>query len=602
MELVEEALLLDNDDPPAVVDATPEAAPAAPRWRRDLLLLLGYVLLSLVHWRALFPHFGTHALGGAAGDPGLFIWFLNWTPYALTHGINPFHTNFIDAPIGVSTMWNTSVIGLGALFAPVTLAFGPIATFNVACILGPPLSAWTASFWLRRYADRLPAALGGLLFGFSPFVLGQSRAGHLMFTWFVLVPVILMLAEDLLWRAPRPLWPQAPLLGVVVAMQFLISTETLLIVSLLCGAVALVLALRHPRAARERLRVLVPAGALAVGIALLLCAWPLYETFGGDREIKEPVQRLGALGGSPAMLVAPSPRLAVPRALGAAGAPHRHRERHVHRRAAAAAARGGHGAARAAPGVLIAAGTIVVTAALQIYGTHWNIAGLRVRSPQSLLQDTIALTQHILPGRFAIAMWLAIAWLFAVALDTAMKHRRTGNWQAGVVVVAVACLIPLLPANQAPVRAPDPVPALFATSLRNTIPNGATVMLAPMATVGDNAPQWWQIEAKMRFRQVGGYALHTFGPDGKPSYYPYPKMLRRLFMINFYTGRPYERPVSRAQLATARRELKKTHASLFLVGPSPTGTARHLRLAELLLRRPPDRTVGGVAVWDLPAS
>ena len=405
-----------------------------------------------------------------------------------------------------------------------------------------------------------------------------------MFTWFVLVPVILMLAEDLLWRAPRPLWPQAPLLGVVVAMQFLISTETLLIVSLLCGAVALVLALRHPRAARERLRVLVPAGALAVGIALLLCAWPLYETFGGDREIKEPVQRLGALGGSPAMLVTPSRVLLF----------HAHWVPQAHLTGiengmyigvplllllAAATV-----LLVRRPGVLIAAGTIVVTAALQIYGTHWNIAGLRVRSPQSLLQDTIALTQHILPGRFAIAMWLAIAWLFAVALDTAMK-RAHGNWQAGVVVVAVACLIPLLPANQAPVRAPDPVPALFATSLRNTIPNGATVMLAPMATVGDNAPQWWQIEAKMRFRQVGGYTLHTFGPDGKPSYYPYPKMLRRLFMINFYTGRPYERPVSRAQLATARRELKKTHASLFLVGPSPTGTARHLRLAELLLRR-----------------
>ena len=146
-------------------------------------------------------------------------------------------------------MWNTSVIGLGVLFAPVTLAFGPIATFNIACILGPPLSAWTASFWLRRYVAVVPASVGGLLFGFSPFVLGQSRSGHVMFTWLVLVPVILMLTEDLLWRAPRPLWPQAPLLGVVVAVQFLISTETLLIVSLLCGAVAITLALRHPRAA-----------------------------------------------------------------------------------------------------------------------------------------------------------------------------------------------------------------------------------------------------------------------------------------------------------------------------------------------------------------
>ena len=36
-----------------------------------------------------------------------------------------------------------------------------------------------------------------------------------------------------------------------------------------------------------------------------------------------------------------------------------------------------------------------------------------------------------------------------------------------------------------------------------------------------------------------------------------------------------------------------------MVGPSPTGTERHLELAELLLKRPPDRNVGGVAIWDL---
>ena len=258
-------MLLDIDDPPVIADAEAPVEPAARHWRGDLLLLLGYVAASLVFWRQVLPHLGTHALGGAALDPGLFVWFLNWTPYAILHGLDPFRTTFIDAPIGVSAMWNTSVLGLGVLFAPVTLVFGPIASFNLVCILGPPLSAWTASFWLRRYVSPLPAALGGLLFGFSPFVIAQSRAGHLMFTWLVLVPVILMLAEDLLWRVPRPIWPQAPLLGLVIAAQLLISSETLLIVSMLCVGVALALALRHPHAARQRLGALVPAAAVTVG-------------------------------------------------------------------------------------------------------------------------------------------------------------------------------------------------------------------------------------------------------------------------------------------------------------------------------------------------
>jgi hypothetical protein len=595
-------VLLENDDAAALVETAPDGEPAPHHWRRDLLLLLGYVTASLVFWRSLLPHLATHTLGSGTLDPGLFIWFLNWTPYAITHGLSPFHTTYIDAPIGISAMWNTSVISLGVLFAPVTLAFGPIVTFNLACILGPPLSAWTASFWLRRYVDSLPAALGGLLFGFSPFVLAQSRAGHLMFTWLVLVPVILMLAEDILWRAARPIWPQAPLLGLVIALQLLISSETLLIVSMLCVGVAVALALRHPHAARRRLHVLLPAGAVTLGVAVVLCAWPLVEIFGGGREIAQPVQRLGAHGGSLAMLVGPSRALL----LHAGRGPHAHltmteNGMYIGLPLIAVLAVATMLLARARRrGVLIAAAIVTVAVALQLYGSHWHLGGIEVRSPLGFLQDRVALTRDILPGRFAIAMWIAIVWLFAVALDQAMK-RAHGTWRAVSVVVAVACLIPLIPSNQEPTNAPDPIPTLFTTSLRETIPKGATVMIAPMATVGDNAAQLWQIKAKMRFRQVGGYALHTIEPNGSPSYYPYPKMLRRLFMINFFTGEPYARKVTSANLDTARRELRETHATLFMVGPSPTGTRRHLELAEQLLGRPPDRKLGGVAIWNLPA-
>jgi hypothetical protein len=170
--------------------------------------------------------------------------------------------------------------------------------------------------------------------------------------------------------------------------------------------------------------------------------------------------------------------------------------------------------------VVIAAGTIVIAALLQLGGRRLVIGGVHVRAPLGLLQDGVALTRDILPGRFAIAMWIPIAWLFAVAIDEALRRAR-GNWRLATFALAIVCLVPLLPANQAPINAPDPIPKLFTTSLRNTIPKGSTVMLAPMATVGYNAAQLWQIEAKMRFRQVGGYALHAIGPDGSPSYYPY---------------------------------------------------------------------------------
>src|SRR5207253_2850314 len=131
------------------------------------------------------------------------------------------------------------------------------------CILGPPLSAWTAWLWLRRHVHDGPAAAGGLVFGFSRFVIGQSHSGHLMFTWLFLLPVILMLVEDLLWRSPRPLWPRAPLLGLAVALQFLIGSEALLILSLGVAGMVLLLALSNRQIARRRLRVMVPAAAAA---------------------------------------------------------------------------------------------------------------------------------------------------------------------------------------------------------------------------------------------------------------------------------------------------------------------------------------------------
>ena len=49
------------------------------------------------------------------------------------------------------------------------------------------------------------------------------------------------------------------------------------------------------------------------------------------------------------------------------------------------------------------------------------------------------MTRNILPGRFAILMWLAIAWLLAVALDTAMTciPRR---WTIAAPAVAIVCV------------------------------------------------------------------------------------------------------------------------------------------------------------------
>src|ERR1700681_4935052 len=58
--------------------------------RRSFGLLGAYLLASLWLWRSLLPHLATHALGGGTLDPGIFIWWMRWIPFAIAHGMNPF--------------------------------------------------------------------------------------------------------------------------------------------------------------------------------------------------------------------------------------------------------------------------------------------------------------------------------------------------------------------------------------------------------------------------------------------------------------------------------------------------------------------------------
>src|SRR5487761_2308097 len=60
------------------------------------------------------------------GDPPQMTWFLDWFPYAVSHGLNVFHTNFIDYPVGVNLANNTSVPLLGLIASPITLTLGPV--------------------------------------------------------------------------------------------------------------------------------------------------------------------------------------------------------------------------------------------------------------------------------------------------------------------------------------------------------------------------------------------------------------------------------------------------------------------------------------------
>lgn len=187
---------------------TPRRHRAGAAWSGGVFLAA--VVGTVIVYRHLWADPVHRTLAGHINDPMQMMWFLKWVPWQLLHGHNPFTTDALFYPRGVSLTWNTAVPTLGVLAAPLTLTVGPALSFAVLLTLGPALTSLTGFWWLRRHTTRYaPAALGGFVIGFSPFIAGHLL-GHLNLVFAVLIPIVLMLVEDLLWRAlarpdgPRP--------------------------------------------------------------------------------------------------------------------------------------------------------------------------------------------------------------------------------------------------------------------------------------------------------------------------------------------------------------------------------------------------------------
>ena len=162
---------------------------------------LVYLALSAVANGSAWTHGVAHTLQPSGGnDVAEEIWFLAQTPWVLLHGHNPFVNDWLNAPVGVNLMDNTTMPLLGILAFPVTFFFGPIATFNVLIDLAIFASAMSFFVMARRFVGWWPAAfVGGLAYGFSPFTAATANA-HL-FLLFQAVPPLVILCVDCFFRS-----------------------------------------------------------------------------------------------------------------------------------------------------------------------------------------------------------------------------------------------------------------------------------------------------------------------------------------------------------------------------------------------------------------
>jgi hypothetical protein len=187
-------------------------------------LLLYAAFAALWIGRGVLAHPTTTVLGDTGRDKTILMWSFLWWPHALAHGHDPLSANVIWAPHGVDLAWVTSSPALSFALAPFSETLGAVFAYNVGALAAPPLAAWTTFLLARRLTGSFSASLvAGFLFGFSPYVIGQS-VGHLNLSFVCLVPLAGLLAVRF-FEGSLGRWRFTTLFALVLVLQFGISTE-----------------------------------------------------------------------------------------------------------------------------------------------------------------------------------------------------------------------------------------------------------------------------------------------------------------------------------------------------------------------------------------
>jgi hypothetical protein len=494
--------------------------------------LLGALAVTLWLWRD--P--ATRTVLGNPNDADQLAWFLRYDAAAIAHGHLPaLVTTAMNAPQGVSVMWNTFMLLPGALLTPVTLLLGPQTALTVFMTAGFAGSALAMFFVLRRWDVSGPAAvLGGAVYGFSPAVL-HSAIGHYDLQFAVLPPLIIHVGLRL--ATGRTSAVRGGLgLGLLVTAQLFI-TEEILAVTAIAGAVLLaVLAASRPRAVPGAVRRVAAGLVVAAGVTAVIAGYPLWvQFFGPLRQHGSPFM-LDYFKSDLSSFVVPSSYQLFHTA-GSAAAAARYQGQLPEYLGylgwpllvvlvLAAIACWRRLPARAAAVACLVLGVFSLGGTL-LFGGHHHPA---IKLPWYWLQG-LPLLESALPDRFSLVADGAAAALLAFAVDAAVPvfaafaarcPRRLGlpwlavGWRPVAVVMAAAVLavLPIVP-KPLPVAAATPVPAGWSAAFAALrLPPTASVLVVPVPMSTFTEPLRWQADTGEPRSLVGGYFMGP-GPHGR---------------------------------------------------------------------------------------
>jgi hypothetical protein len=221
----------------------------------------------------------------SSNDEILFEWMLAHAAHAVAHLENPLFSTSLNAPTGFNLMANTSVLGLGIPLAPVTWLFGPHVSFllAVAVGLGGTAIGWYLVLSRLVVSSRIAAVVGGALCGFAPGIVSQS-SGHLHMSTQWMVPAIVWFFVRL--REPGHTLRRGIGLGLCVTYQVFLGEEVLLLTALGLASFTVLYLICKPAEFRASWRPFVRGLGLAVAVAAVLLAYPLWFQFLGPQHYR----------------------------------------------------------------------------------------------------------------------------------------------------------------------------------------------------------------------------------------------------------------------------------------------------------------------------
>ncbi len=585
-----------------------------------MLVIGAYLVIGIAAYWPVLPGI-SGKIFSVDGDFSQSVWFIGWASHALTHGLNPFFSNAMYAPSGVNLAQNTASPLLGWLTAPLSLVLSPLVVGNLLMVLAMPVSATAAFVVLRKWEVWWPAAaLGGLIYGFSPYMVAQGTA-HVELLFVPLPPFIaLTLASILQGKGPpRRLGIQ---LGLLLTAQYLISPEVLSTVVILIFVAVICVVVRNPSAVPTLARTAARPLAIAVGLSAVLLvypfwmllagpqhftgrAWPISNPFHNDLlslGVPGPLQKdslgTGSLG---ARLIFPSN---VTEGDGYIGIP----------LLIVTGILAWH--SRRSPRTQLA-GVLFLGAALLSLGPYLEVDGRLTHFPLPfLLIDHLPLVDNLLPSRISFEMDACLAALIAFGLDdlhrVAARSQPAGSprqpkarkWWAGVfaAVTLVVLLVTQLPSWPYPAPAADGLPA----SIRQAIPTGDPVAVTyPYAYFPFTQPLLWQADGGFDFRLLGGYARHAdyngSGAGSTPIPMSPPGMQQFLVREDVIASSYFARYASSVRVspklvASTRTALSKYHIRLVIVDRSAFGSRPIMKLFNDALG-PPSVSADHFSMW-----